>query len=49
MWESDFPHSATDWPNSRQTIEKNFAGVPEDERHQMLVGNAVRFFGLDGE
>jgi len=49
MWESDFPHSATDWPNSRQTIEKNFVGVPENERHQMLVGNAVRFFGLDGE
>ena len=49
MWESDFPHSATDWPHSQTVIEKNFGGVPEDEKQQMLVGNAARFFGLDAE
>ena len=49
MWESDFPHSATDWPHSQQVIEKNFVGVPDDERQQMLVGNAARFFRLDAE
>ena len=47
MWESDFPHPATDWPNSRETIRKNVAGVPEDEQHMMLAGNCVRFFHLD--
>jgi predicted TIM-barrel fold metal-dependent hydrolase len=49
MWEADFPHSATDWPHSQDTIAKNFVGVPYDERHQMLVGNAARFFHLDAE
>lgn len=49
MWESDFPHSPTDWPYSLKTIEKNFAGVPADERQLMLTGNAVRFFHLDGD
>lgn len=46
MWGSDFPHSATDWPNSRRAIEQNFAGVPEAERHLMLSGNAARFFHM---
>jgi predicted TIM-barrel fold metal-dependent hydrolase len=49
MWEADFPHSATDWPHSQDTIKKNFVGVPEDEQRQMLVGNAARFFKLDAE
>jgi hypothetical protein len=28
-------------------IEADFAGVPDDERHLMLAGNAVRFLHLD--
>ncbi len=47
MWGSDFPHPGTNWPHSQEVIEANFAGVPDDERYQMLVGNAVRFFHLD--
>jgi predicted TIM-barrel fold metal-dependent hydrolase len=47
MWGSDFPHSATRWPHTRDTLDQNFAGVPEDERHLMLAGNAVKFFHLD--
>jgi len=46
MWGSDFAHAASNWPNSRQVIEENFAGVPEDERYLMVAGNAVRFFKL---
>lgn len=48
MWGSDFPHSASDWPHSHDVIAQNFAGVPDEERDLMLVGNAVRFFHLDG-
>jgi predicted TIM-barrel fold metal-dependent hydrolase len=46
MWSSDFPHTETDWPNSRRTIERSFKDVPERERHQMLAKNAVEFFHL---
>lgn len=49
MWGSDFPHAASDWPNSRRVIEENFAGVPADERKLMLVENAVRFFHLNAD
>ncbi|MGH7844764.1 MAG: amidohydrolase family protein [Candidatus Binatia bacterium] len=47
LWSTDFPHDPSDWPNSQATIERNFAGVPEDERYLMLAGNAIRFFKLD--
>ena len=46
MWGSDFAHAAGDWPHSRKLIDETFAGVPENERYDMLVGNAMKFFRL---
>jgi predicted TIM-barrel fold metal-dependent hydrolase len=46
MWASDFPHLESDWPNSQRVIAENFAGMPEDEKWQMIVGNAVKYFRL---
>ncbi len=46
LWGADFPHAVSDWPRSRESIENNFAGVPEEERSAMLTGNAIRFFHL---
>ncbi len=31
MWASDFPHSDSTWPHSREVIERDFEGVPERE------------------
>ena len=47
LWSTDFPHDPSDWPNTRATIERNFAGVPADEKYLMMAGNAIRFFKLD--
>lgn len=47
LWASDFAHAASDWPRSREIVEQDFAGVPEDEKRMMLAGNAIRFFHLD--
>ncbi|HEX2172506.1 MAG TPA: amidohydrolase family protein [Dehalococcoidia bacterium] len=46
MWSSDYPHIGADWPNSWDTIERDFAGVPEEEKHLILAGNAARLYGL---
>lgn len=46
MWGSDTPHQPTNWPHSYETIQRNMVGVPENERHAMLVGNVTRFFRL---
>lgn len=47
MWGSDFPHSAGNWPHSVEVLDEMFAGVPDDERYRMTVGNAIDFFHLD--
>jgi predicted TIM-barrel fold metal-dependent hydrolase len=47
MWANDFPHAESDWPNSRDVLKRNFAGVPEDETYKMVAGNAIDFFHLD--
>lgn len=44
LWSSDFPHSSTDWPHSREVIEKAFKGVPEDEVKQITSGNAATLY-----
>jgi predicted TIM-barrel fold metal-dependent hydrolase len=46
MWSTDFPHPATSWPNSRAVVEKQFEGIPEDERQLIVSGNAARVYGL---
>jgi predicted TIM-barrel fold metal-dependent hydrolase len=46
MWSTDFPHSDSTWPHSREYIEEVFADVPEKERYQIIAGNAVKLYGL---
>jgi predicted TIM-barrel fold metal-dependent hydrolase len=48
MWSTDFPHIVSRWPESRKLVDEQFVGVPEQERHAILAGNAVKFFHLDG-
>jgi predicted TIM-barrel fold metal-dependent hydrolase len=46
MWSTDFPHPATSWPNSQGIVEKNFEGIPAEERDLIVAGNAARVYGL---
>ncbi len=47
MWSTDYPHTGSDWPNSRVTIERVFRGVPRLEVRKMLHDNAKRLYRLD--
>ena len=47
MWSTDYPHSGSDWPNSRITIERVFRDVPVDQVRKMLHTNCKNFYGLD--
>jgi predicted TIM-barrel fold metal-dependent hydrolase len=47
MWSTDFPHQESEWPRSREVLEKMMRGVPENERYQMVAGNCVEFFRLN--
>jgi hypothetical protein len=48
MWSTDFPHQESEWPRSREVLDKMMKGVPESEKYRMVTGNCAEFFRLDG-
>jgi len=48
MWGSDYPHFDSTFPKSLEAIERNFEGVPEDEKELILSGNMIRLYNLQG-
>ncbi len=46
MWSSDYPHTDTTFPNSRKYIEETFEGVPAEDRHKIVAGNAAKLYRL---
>jgi predicted TIM-barrel fold metal-dependent hydrolase len=46
MWESDFPHVSSPYPESWKLVESTLEGVPEGERRKMLWENATRLYHL---
>ncbi len=47
MWSTDYPHTGTDWPNSRVTIARVFRGVESAAVKKMLHDNCKRLYRLD--
>jgi predicted TIM-barrel fold metal-dependent hydrolase len=48
MWECDYPHSDTDWPQARKRAVEALASVPDDEAHKIVELNARRLFRFTG-
>ena len=46
-YESDYPHSDSTWPRTREIAEKQMAGLTDEQRYKVVRGNAIRLFGLD--
>ena len=46
MYSSDYPHSVTLWPNSREHHPELTADLPDDMARKVLSGNAERLFGV---
>jgi predicted TIM-barrel fold metal-dependent hydrolase len=46
LFETDYPHSDSTWPNTKQVAEKLFAGMPDDVVAKIVRGNAIRMLGL---
>jgi len=45
-WECDYPHSDSNWPNSRKRAVEVFADVPDDEAHQIVEWNSRELFSF---
>jgi predicted TIM-barrel fold metal-dependent hydrolase len=46
MWASDFPHTDSTWPHSREVIAKNFAGLPAEVTRKITCDNAAKLYGI---
>jgi predicted TIM-barrel fold metal-dependent hydrolase len=46
VWESDYPHADTPFPNTQAACKALFAGVPDDEVAAITHGNAEALFGF---
>ncbi|MHB1583121.1 MAG: amidohydrolase family protein [Acidimicrobiales bacterium] len=46
MWEADYPHNDSNWPNSRKLLEEALADVPDDEAHRIAELNARAFYNF---
>ena len=46
LWGNDYPHREGSFPDSREWIAKQFAGVPQDEVDAMTGGTAAKLFGI---
>ena len=47
MWSSDYPHSNTTWPHSRDVILRDLGYLPFDARSKLVKDNVARLYKLD--
>jgi predicted TIM-barrel fold metal-dependent hydrolase len=46
MWSSDYPHSDSTWPRSREIIEENMSSLPPADLRRIVYGNAARLYDI---
>jgi predicted TIM-barrel fold metal-dependent hydrolase len=46
-FETDYPHTDTTWPTSREYAEKMVADLTDEVAYKVLRGNAIRMLSLD--
>jgi predicted TIM-barrel fold metal-dependent hydrolase len=49
MFETDYPHSDSTWPHSRETAAKLMGHLPDDVVRKLVRGNAIELYQLDLE
>ena len=47
MWGSDYPHTESTFPRSREILGRILDGVPEEERVAITCDNVARLYGFD--
>jgi predicted TIM-barrel fold metal-dependent hydrolase len=45
-FETDYPHTDSTWPNTKEVAEKMFAGLDDESIEKICRGNAIRMLGL---
>jgi predicted TIM-barrel fold metal-dependent hydrolase len=46
LWASDYPHSDSTWPHSRDVVTRDFVGVSTAEVRRIVCENAAALYGI---
>jgi len=46
MWASDYPHSASTFPRSREIVERDISNIPAEEGRKLVHDNVLNLFGI---
>jgi predicted TIM-barrel fold metal-dependent hydrolase len=46
MFESDYPHSDSNWPHAREMLAKSLADIPDDVARKIAEDNARRVYNF---
>ena len=46
-YESDYPHSDSTWPETRQIAEKQMKDLTDEQIYKIVRGNAIKLYDLD--
>ena len=46
-FETDYPHTDSTWPHTKEVAEKMFAGLDDETIYKIVRGNAIRMLHLD--
>ena len=46
LWGSDYPHTESTWPRSREIIEDILADCTDEEKAKIAGGNSARIYGM---
>ena len=49
MWSTDYPHQASTFPHTQETLERAFQDVPEADKQKITRDNAAKLYGLPVE
>lgn len=49
LWGSDYPHNDSIFPESQETLDRLFEGVPDEERFKITAANAINLYKLPFE
>lgn len=49
MWGSDYPHSESTFPKSREILDRILEGVPQEEKNKIVGATTAKLYGFDME
>jgi len=44
MWSNDYPHGDSTWPHSKESISRQFEGMPPEHRRKLLRDNVLKLY-----